>query len=224
MHENQTTISEDISLEGYSLDLNDRQLHESNAILRPGKKDTGYVFVLCGQEIQANIFNAIQFNDENWTSLTKKGHTVKFVEHYLAVFRALRLDNLRIYLNSEFCPFISGGDIKLYEHIRPYLVNIDNSQRTYLTFNKDKNDFEHQQDDSFLRLSGFNSEGFSVCYVIGQKKRGIPQHQNTFDFLHDDVTKIIEAPSIFFRENKIYEEMFQNALKQNLGDLVSFLD
>jgi UDP-3-O-[3-hydroxymyristoyl] N-acetylglucosamine deacetylase len=102
----QRTIQSAILCEGVGL-------HTGKAVamrIKPAAADTGIVFVrtdLGGCEIEANAVNAADTSYA--TTLCRNGAAVKTVEHLLAAFAGLTIDNAVVELDAEEVPIMDGS-------------------------------------------------------------------------------------------------------------------
>ncbi len=102
----QRTIKNAISCEGIGL-------HSGKAVtmkVKPAPSDTGVVFIrtdLGGCKIKAVAANTAATSYA--TTLAKNGATVKTVEHLLAAFAGLNIDNAFVELDAEEVPIMDGS-------------------------------------------------------------------------------------------------------------------
>ncbi len=102
----QRTIKNIVSCEGIGLHTG-KPVH---IILKPAPVDTGVVFVrtdLDGAEIEASTANTAATSYA--TTLSQNGAFVKTVEHLLAAFAGLNIDNVIVEIDSEEVPIMDGS-------------------------------------------------------------------------------------------------------------------
>jgi UDP-3-O-[3-hydroxymyristoyl] N-acetylglucosamine deacetylase len=102
----QRTIKNTVSCEGIGL----HTAKPVKIVLKPAPIDTGVVFVrtdLDGAEIAASTANIAATSYA--TTLSQNGAIVKTVEHLLAAFAGLNIDNVIIEIDSEEVPIMDGS-------------------------------------------------------------------------------------------------------------------
>ncbi len=99
----QGTVASPVEVAGTAL----RSGVRSRARLRPGRPDSGVVFVVDGIEVPATIAHVV----DTTLATTLGGHGVRvvLVEHLLAATLAAGIDNLRVELDGDELPILDGG-------------------------------------------------------------------------------------------------------------------
>ena len=112
----QTTLAKEASYTGVGLHSG-REVH---MVLKPGKADTGLVFVRTDLPEQPEI-RAVAENVTSTlraTTVEENGCKVFTIEHLMSAFHAAGIDNCRIEMDSEEPPVADGASLAFFELIR----------------------------------------------------------------------------------------------------------
>lgn len=99
----QMTIKKKISFDGIGVHTGKRSYIE----ILPADADTGIVFIKNGIEIKAVVENVI--NTTNSTTIGKNGDFVSTIEHLMAAFHGIGVDNAIVIVKGEEIPILDGS-------------------------------------------------------------------------------------------------------------------
>lgn len=98
----QTTLGGCLQVEGVALHCGER----TRVTLHPAPPSSGVVFVSSGVEIPARVAHVV--DTQLATTVGRDGATVRTVEHLLATFRGLGVDNVRVEVEGSEIPILDG--------------------------------------------------------------------------------------------------------------------
>ena len=98
----QTTLGGSLHVEGVALHCGEH----TRVILHPAPPNSGLLFVRSGVEIPATVAHVV--DTRLATTVGREGATVGTVEHLLATFRGLGLDNVRVEVEGPEVPVLDG--------------------------------------------------------------------------------------------------------------------
>jgi len=98
----QTTLGGSLQVEGVALHCGER----TRVTLHPAPSNTGLIFVSSGVEIPATVAHVVDTHLA--TTVGLGGATVRTVEHLLATFRGLGVDNARVEVEGAEVPVLDG--------------------------------------------------------------------------------------------------------------------
>jgi len=99
----QRTIQKEVAFEGIGIHTGAK----SKIVVRPADANTGVVFIKDGIEIPAKVEYTI--NSRNSTCLCKDGQIIKTIEHLMATFHGLGIDNVEVVVEGEEIPILDGS-------------------------------------------------------------------------------------------------------------------
>jgi UDP-3-O-[3-hydroxymyristoyl] N-acetylglucosamine deacetylase len=106
--------------------------------IRPANADTGILFIRTDiesrPEIRAISENVIETNHA--TTIGKNGHKVSTVEHLLAAFAGLRIDNAIVELNASEVPIMDGSAAPFIHLLKTAGVQNLSAEREYIRIKK----------------------------------------------------------------------------------------
>lgn len=108
----QTTLSGSLTAEGIALHTGEF----TKATLLPGQPNSGFVFVRSGVEIPATVAHVL--DTQFATTVGLEGASVRTIEHLLASFRGLGLDNVRVEVEGGEIPVLDGCGAEWVTQIR----------------------------------------------------------------------------------------------------------
>ena len=130
----QRTIARPISFTGIGLHSGE----EINVTIRPGDENTGIVFLRTDLpipiEIKANVENVV--STQFATTLGHNGARISTVEHLLAAFMGLGIDNARIEIDSSEVPIMDGSASPFIYLLRNAGTVVQNRYKRFLIIKK----------------------------------------------------------------------------------------
>ncbi len=134
MAEKQRTISKDVSIEG-------RGLHSGENVkvtFRPAPGNTGYIFKRTDLENSPEIKALAEYvvTTNRGTTLSLNGHTISTIEHVLAAFYGLGVDNAIIEVKGPEMPILDGSSGHFVELIKKAGIREQKDDREYYTVNE----------------------------------------------------------------------------------------
>jgi UDP-3-O-[3-hydroxymyristoyl] N-acetylglucosamine deacetylase len=124
----QKTISEDLVFEG-------RGLHTGKHVvvrLRPAPLDSGIVFFRSDKDAFINATVNSVSDTTFATTLGSNGTKVKTVEHLLAAFAGLEIDNVIVEVDGPEIPIMDGSSVDFVEMILGAGITVQESCRAYI--------------------------------------------------------------------------------------------
>ncbi len=150
----QKTIEQEVKFEGIGLHSGER----SCIVIHPEKENTGIRFLIDGVYIPAHYTYVINTNHS--VDLGKDSKLIKTVEHLMAVFSLLGIDNATVeFLKGYEVPIMDGSGYRFYKDLKDKVLELDD-EREVLRLNRV---VKVSQNGSSLRAQP--SENFSAIYV-----------------------------------------------------------
>lgn len=144
---NQRTVRSSFSIIG-------KALHSGRMVklnIKPASVDTGIVFVRVDQpepsQIKGHAGNII--STELSTTIGNGSVSVSTVEHLMAAFHLLGVDNARVEIDGPELPILDGSALQFTQEISAVGLELQKSPRRYLMVNKP---FEYRNGDQFIRI------------------------------------------------------------------------
>ena len=191
----QRTIAKPISFTGIGLHLGDK----ISVTIKPGDVDTGIVFIRTDisepVEIKADVSNVV--STQFATTLGCNGVQISTVEHLLAAFMGLGIDNARIEIDSSEIPILDGSASPFIYLLRNAGITVQNGFKKFIIIKKPIRVSEGDKKVSLVPYKGlkisytvdFNhhiisNQSFSMEFSNGCFEREICRAR-TFGFLKD---------------------------------------
>jgi UDP-3-O-[3-hydroxymyristoyl] N-acetylglucosamine deacetylase/3-hydroxyacyl-[acyl-carrier-protein] dehydratase len=196
MSDKQKTIKKAVSLSGVGLHTG----LEVSLTFLPAPENHGFTFKrkdLDGEpliEADANYVTETQ----RGTTLTKNGVNIHTVEHVLAAFVGLELDNILIEINAPEPPILDGSSIQFVEALLSAGIEEQNALRDYYEI---KTNIHYTNEEEGVEIIAMPSDSYQVSVLVdyGSKVLGTQSatlnhisefHENfassrTFCFLHE---------------------------------------
>ena len=108
----QTTLSGSLTVEGVALHTGEY----TKATLLPAPANSGFVFVRSGIEIPATVAHVM--DTQFATTVGLEGASVRTIEHLMATFRGLGVDNVRVEVEGAELPVLDGCGAEWATQIR----------------------------------------------------------------------------------------------------------
>jgi UDP-3-O-[3-hydroxymyristoyl] N-acetylglucosamine deacetylase len=198
---NQCTLNSEVSLSGQGLHSG----AECSITLHPGEPDTGIVFVTERGEVRARAENVC--DTRRGTSLANGDARVSTVEHLLAAFAGMRVDNARVEVRGPEIPIGDGSALPFVEMIERAGTEAQSAARSEVNLTG-----PIWTNDSDKYLLAVRSEGLTVRLLI------LFAHP----MIGEQAVSLSVTPEVFKREIApartfcTYEEV-EPILKQGLG-------
>jgi UDP-3-O-[3-hydroxymyristoyl] N-acetylglucosamine deacetylase/3-hydroxyacyl-[acyl-carrier-protein] dehydratase len=166
MSDKQRTVAKIIKLKG-------RGLHtgaEVEITIKPAAENTGYHFKRTDAEGQP-VIRAISDNvttTERGTTLVEKGISVSTIEHLLAAFSGMGIDNALVELNGPEVPILDGSSKIFVEELLKAGHTEQNADRYYYRV---REKMEFRDEANGIELVVYPDEAFSVDVHIDYNSR-----------------------------------------------------
>lgn len=228
MSELQTTISEKTELAGTNLFTGE----QNKVRFYPGEPNTGLVFIVNGERINAILANAKRkrrnFISSIFLSNPDGQNSIGLVEHLLSPVYALGIDNLQIELTDGVCPTFDDIALTYYSLLKKFLKTQDvpkefftiNPDKIYTGFSTDPKGISGRIAKRFgleietltkkdrLIVQPSDDEFFSVKYDANYPYLSVGEQTLTFRFGVDDyANEIAKARTFCFPGYKIIHDL-----------------
>jgi len=211
MVEKQRTIAREISLQG-------KGLHTGinvNITFKPAPANHGYKF--CRVDLPGKpVVDAVAENvteASRGTTLTQSGVSVSTIEHVLAAFYGMQVDNAFIELNGPEAPIMGGSSEKFVEAIKEAGIVELKEERNYFTV---KQKITFSDEEHGVDLIVYPDDHFSINVLIDYNSRILGNQYAILDSINDFEKEISRCRTfVFFHE---LEPLFKSGLIKG-GDL-----
>ena len=211
MSEKQRTLAKEISLTG-------KGLHTGINVtitLKPAPVNHGYKFCrvdLPGKPIIDALAEHVT-DTSRGTTLVQNNATVSTIEHVLAAFHGLQVDNALIELNGSEAPIMGGSSWKYVEAIKEAGIIDQKEDRNYFVV---KQKITFSDEEHGVDLIVYPDDHFSVNVLIDYNSRILGNQYSILDTIDDFEEKICKSRTfVFFHE---LEPLFNSGLIRG-GDL-----
>ncbi|MGB4293827.1 MAG: bifunctional UDP-3-O-[3-hydroxymyristoyl] N-acetylglucosamine deacetylase/3-hydroxyacyl-ACP dehydratase [Bacteroidales bacterium] len=211
MAEKQRTIAREISLNG-------KGLHTGinvNITFKPAPANHGYKF--CRVDLPGKpVIDALAENvteASRGTTLTQSGVSVSTIEHVLAAFYGMQVDNVLIELDGPEAPIMGGSSEKFVEAIKEAGIVELKEERNYFTV---KQKITFSDEEHGVDLIVYPDDHFSINVLIDYNSRILGNQYAILDTINDFEKEISKCRTfVFFHE---LEPLFKAGLIKG-GDL-----
>lgn len=211
MSEKQRTLAKEISLTG-------KGLHTGISVtitFKPAPVNHGYKFCrvdLPGKPIIDALAEHVT-DTSRGTTLVQNNASVSTIEHVLAAFHGLRVDNALIELDGTEAPIMGGGSWKFVEAIKEAGIVEQKEDRNYFVV---KQKITFSDEEHGVDLIVYPDDHFSVNVLIDYNSRILGNQYAILDTIDDFEEKICRSRTfVFFHE---LEPLFKKGLIKG-GDL-----
>jgi UDP-3-O-[3-hydroxymyristoyl] N-acetylglucosamine deacetylase / 3-hydroxyacyl-[acyl-carrier-protein] dehydratase len=211
MVEKQRTLAKEISLTG-------KGLHTGLNVtitFKPAPVNHGYKFCrvdLPGQPVIDALAEHVS-DTSRGTTLVQNNASVSTIEHVLAAFLGLRVDNALIELNGPEAPIMGGSAWKFVEAIKEAGFVDQKEDRNYFVV---KQKITFSDEEHGVDLIVYPDDHFSVNVLIDYNSRILGNQYSILDTIDDFEEKICKSRTfVFFHE---LEPLFKSGLIKG-GDL-----
>lgn len=142
----------------------------SKIVVHPEKENTGIRFYIDGVYIPALYTYVV--NTDHSTDLGKDGKRVKTVEHLMAVFSLLGIDNATVeFLRGYEVPAMDGSGYRFYKELKERVLELDEERETFklkevVEVSWNGSSIRAEPDDSFRAMYVGDIEGFERNVVV----------------------------------------------------------
>jgi UDP-3-O-[3-hydroxymyristoyl] N-acetylglucosamine deacetylase/3-hydroxyacyl-[acyl-carrier-protein] dehydratase len=211
MSEKQRTLAREISLTG-------KGLHTGNEVtitFRPAPANHGYKF--CRVDLPGKpLIDALAENvtdTSRGTTLVQNNASVSTIEHVMATFNGLRVDNALIELNAPEAPIMGGSAWKFVEAIKEAGIVDQKEDRNYFIV---KQKITFSDEEHGVDLIVYPDDHFSVNVLIDYNSKILGNQYSILDSIDDFEEKICRSRTfVFFHE---LEPLYNKGLIKG-GDL-----
>lgn len=211
MSEKQRTIAKEISLNGKGLHTG----IDVTITFKPAPPNHGYKF--CRIDLPGKpVIDALAENvtdTSRGTTLMQNNASVSTIEHVLAAFHGLRVDNALIELNGPEAPIMGGGSWKFVEAIKEAGIVDQKEDRNYFVV---KQKIVFSDEEHGVDLIIYPDDHLSINVLIDYNSRILGNQYAILDSIDDFEEKISRSRTfVFFHE---LEPLFNKGLIKG-GDL-----
>ena len=211
MSEKQRTLAKEISLNG-------KGLHTGNSVIitfKPAPVNHGYKFCrvdLPGKPLIDALAEHVT-DTSRGTTLVQNNATVSTIEHVMAAFHGMRVDNALIELNGPEAPVMGGSAWKFVEAIKEAGIVNQREDRNYFVV---KQKITFSDEEHGVDLIVYPDDHFSVNVLIDYNSKILGNQYSILDSIDDFEEKISKSRTfVFFHE---LEPLFNKGLIKG-GDL-----
>jgi UDP-3-0-acyl N-acetylglucosamine deacetylase/beta-hydroxyacyl-[acyl carrier protein] dehydratase FabZ len=211
MSEKQRTLAKEISLTG-------KGLHTGNSVtitFKPAPVNHGYKFCrvdLPGKPLIDALAEHVT-DTSRGTTLVQNNASVSTIEHVMAAFHGLRVDNALIELNGPEAPIMGGSAWKFVEAIKEAGIVDQKEDRNYFVV---KQKITFSDEELGVDLIVYPDDHFSVNVLIDYNSKILGNQYSILDSIDDFEEKISKSRTfVFFHE---LEPLYNKGLIKG-GDL-----
>ena len=211
MSERQRTLAKAISLTG-------KGLHTGNSVtitFKPAPVNHGYKFCrvdLPGKPLIDALAEHVT-DTSRGTTLVQNNATVSTIEHVMAAFNGLRVDNALIEMDGPEAPIMGGSAWKFVEAIKQAGIVNQKEDRNYFVV---KQKITYSDEEHGVDLIVYPDDHFSVNVLIDYNSKILGNQYSILDSIDDFEEKICKSRTfVFFHE---LEPLFNQGLIRG-GDL-----
>lgn len=211
MSEKQRTLAKEISLTG-------KGLHTGNTVtitFKPAPVNHGYKFCrvdLPGKPLIDALAEHVT-DTSRGTTLVQNNASVATIEHVMAAFHGLRVDNALIELNGPEAPAMGGSAWKFVEAIKEAGILDQKEDRNYFVV---KQKITFSDEEHGVDLIVYPDDHFSVNVLIDYNSKILGNQYSILDSIDDFEEKICKSRTfVFFHE---LEPLYNKGLIKG-GDL-----
>ncbi len=211
MSEKQRTLAKEISLSGKGLHTGIKV----TATFKPAPANHGYKF--CRTDLPGNpVIDALAENvteTSRGTTLVQNNASVQTIEHILAAFHGLQVDNALIELNGPEAPIMGGSSLKFVEAIREAGIIDLKEERNYFVV---KQKIVYSDEEHGVDLIVYPDDHLSINVLIDYNSKILGNQYAILDTIDDFEKEISRSRTfVFFHE---LEPLFKAGLIKG-GDL-----
>ena len=132
----------------------------TNLTLRPLDVNSGIIFRKINNHsefIDIDASNNNTVNSELSTTIEKGGHTIKTIEHLMATFYGLGIDNIMVEVDNEEIPILDGSASPFVYLIKTAGIELQSSRKKFIKILKPIEVFKNDAFAKFLPFNGFKA-------------------------------------------------------------------
>jgi len=186
----QKTIATTISISGIGLHTG----RKATVTLRPAQENTGYLFVSKDAEPPVEILAIFDkvVDTVLATTIGRDGFKINTVEHLIAAFRGMDIDNVIVEVEGGEVPIMDGSAAPFVYMIRKAGIVEQERLRKYIIVNKT---VTFEEDDKFIRISPF--QGFEIEFTIDFPHPAIGRQTLEFSFSPENFEREVARARTF---------------------------
>jgi len=186
----QKTIATTISISGIGLHTG----RKATVTLRPAQENTGYLFVSKDAEPPVEILAIFDkvVDTVLATTIGRDGFKINTVEHLIAAFRGMDIDNVIVEVEGGEVPIMDGSAAPFVYMIRKAGIVEQERLRKYIIVNKT---VTFEEDDKFIRISPF--QGFEIEFTIDFPHPAIGRQTLKFSFSPENFEREVARARTF---------------------------
>lgn len=186
----QKTIGRTISISGVGLHTG----RKATVTLRPAQENTGYLFVCKDAETPIEILATFDRVVDTIlaTTIGRDGFKISTVEHLIAAFRGMDLDNVIVEVEGGEVPIMDGSAAPFVYMIRKAGIVEQERLRKYIMVSKT---ISFEEGDKFIKISPF--QGFQIDFTIDFPHPAIGRQSLSFSFSPENFEKEIARARTF---------------------------
>jgi UDP-3-O-[3-hydroxymyristoyl] N-acetylglucosamine deacetylase / 3-hydroxyacyl-[acyl-carrier-protein] dehydratase len=196
MSEKQRTLAKEISLTG-------KGLHTGinvTVTFKPAPANHGYKF--CRVDLPGKpVIDALAENvtdTSRGTTLTQNGASVATIEHVLAAFHGMNIDNALIEMNGPEAPIMGGSSWKFVQAIKEAGIVDLSEDRNYFVV---KQKISFSDEEHGVDLIVYPDDHFSINVLIDYNSKILGNQYSILDNINDFEEKISKSRTfVFFHE------------------------
>lgn len=184
----QQTINEAVSFKGIGLHSG----KISNVKLIPSKASQGIIF----KRLDVKENNIIEANFKNVTTTNLSttlensfGYKVSTVEHLLAAFYIVGIDNVTVEIDNEEIPIMDGSSKDFVEILKRSGIKKLDKKRKFLKILKK---VEFKEEEKTISIEP-NNLSFEVNFQLNYSNAIIGKQQNSIDFFNDNLEEVYSS-------------------------------
>lgn len=211
MSEKQRTIAREISLTGKGLHTG----IDVTITFKPAPANHGYKFCRVDLPGMPTIDALAEYvtDTSRGTTLVQNNASVQTIEHVLAAFNGLRIDNALIELNGPEAPIMGGSSLKFVEAIKEAGITDLKEDRNYFVV---KQKITYSDEEHGVDLIVYPDDHFSINVLIDYNSKILGNQYAILDSIDDFEKEISKSRTfVFFHE---LEPLFKMGLIKG-GDL-----
>ncbi len=196
MSEKQRTLAKEVSLTGKGLHTG----IDVTVTFKPAPENHGYKF--CRVDLPGKpIIDALAENvtdTSRGTTLVQNNASVSTIEHIMAAFHGLRVDNALIEMNGAEAPIMGGSSWKFVEAINEAGIIDQKEERNYFVV---KQKITFSDEEHGVDLIVYPDDHFSVNVLIDYNSKILGNQYSILDTIEDFAEDISKSRTfVFFHE------------------------
>lgn len=186
----QKTIGRTISLSGIGLHTGKK----ATITLRPAQENTGYLFVAKDANVPVEILATFDRVVDTLlaTTIGREGVKISTIEHLIAAFRGMDIDNVIVEVEGGEVPIMDGSAAPFVYLIKKAGIREQERLRKFIVVNKT---ITFEDGDKFIKISPYT--GFEISFAIDFPHPVIGKQSLVFEFSPENFEKEIARARTF---------------------------